>query len=201
MGRRAAWIGTALLATDPIFIVTESIDFGFVALQHAFKLGALVLLVAYHHRPSAFKLAGASFLFGLAMWDKAVFAWILASIVLAGAAVFWREVLQHLTVHNAVVAGAAFLLGALPFVIYNVARPLETLTQNAHLMPDNPRIKLILLKRTIDGSGLFGYVTASRCRAAARDAARRNAARRVCFERMVSRANHRTGRCTHLSRH
>ncbi len=159
-GRRAAWMGTALLATDPTFILTESIDFGFVALQHAFKMGALLLLIGYQQRPSSAKLAGACFLLGLGMWDKAVFAWILASIVVAGAAVFWREMAQHISVQNVTVAGTAFLLGALPLIIYNVARPLETFRQNAHLAPDNPQIKLILLKRTIDGSGLFGYVTA-----------------------------------------
>ena len=38
-GERAAWIGAALLATDTAFLLTDTIDFGFVALQHLFKIG------------------------------------------------------------------------------------------------------------------------------------------------------------------
>lgn len=159
LGRRAAWIGTSLLATDPSFIVTESIDFGFVAFQHAFKLGGLLLLVAHHHRPSTAKLAGAFFLWGLAMWDKAVFSWLLFAIGVAGVLVFWREVRQHLSIRNVVTAVSGFIVGALPFVIYNIERPLETFRQSVRLAPDNPFIKMVLLKRTFDGSGLFGFIT------------------------------------------
>ncbi len=160
VGRRAAWIGAALLATDASFVLTEAIDLGFVALQQCFKLGALLLLLSFHRTRRWPALAGGFFLFGLATWDKAVFVWIIGAVAIAGAVVFRREITRLTTVRNVPIALAAFLTGALPWVIYNVARPLETFTQNAHLTPDNPQIKLILLKRTIDGSGLFGIITA-----------------------------------------
>ncbi len=160
VGRRAAWIAAALLATDPSFVLTGSFDFGFIAFQFVFKLGALLLLVRFHQRPAAWKLAGAFFLLGLALWDKAVFLWILAALGVAAIVVFRREVWSHVTRRNCAIACTAFVAGALPFIVYNIARPLETFTSNVKLEPDNPLIKVVLLKRSIDGSGLFGWVTA-----------------------------------------
>lgn len=159
VSRRAAWAGAALLATDPLFIITDAADYGPTALQHAFKLGALVLLVAYHRRPAAWRLAGAFFLLGIALWDKAVFVWLLAALAVAGVAVFWREIRVHVSLRNIGIAAGGFVVGALPFLIYNIARPLETFRLNAHLGADNPFIKVVLLKRTLDGSGMFGYIT------------------------------------------
>lgn len=88
VGRRPAWIGVVLLSTDPSFVLTESIDLGFVALQQAFKLGALLLLMAFHRRQSTQCLAGAFFGLGLALWDKAIFVWILVALAGAGPARF-----------------------------------------------------------------------------------------------------------------
>lgn len=77
-----------------------------------------------------------------------------------GLLVFWPEIRRHATPRTLAVAVVSFIAGALPLIVYNIDRPLETLRQNAHLMPDNPGIKLVLAKRTLDGSGLFGFVTA-----------------------------------------
>ncbi len=159
LGRRAAWVGAALLAADPSFVLTEAVDFGPVALQHLFKLGALLLLVMFHQRPSTARLAGGFFLFGLAMWDKANFVWILVGLVCA-APLIWREIRPHIGVRNLLTASGAFLVGALPLVIYNIERPLETFTSTVHLAPDNPFIKLVVTLRTFNGSGAFGYFTA-----------------------------------------
>lgn len=160
VGRRAAWIATALLAMDPMFVVTGSLDFGPVVFQHAFKIGGLLLLVSFHRRPAAAKLAGAFFLFGLAIWDKALFTWILVALAIAGMVVFGREIRSHALPRNVGIAALAFVAGALPFIVYNIERPLETFRANARIAPDNPLIKLVMTKRTTDGSGLFGMITA-----------------------------------------
>lgn len=159
LDRRSAWIATALLAADPAYVMNGAIDFGPVALQHAFKIGALLLLVEYHRRPSAAKLAGGFFLFGVALWDKAVFVWVLVGLACASL-VIWREVRPHLTGRNFAIAAGAFLVGAAPLIVYNIQRPLETFTTTVRLAPDNPHIKLLLLARTLNGSAAFGYFTA-----------------------------------------
>jgi 4-amino-4-deoxy-L-arabinose transferase-like glycosyltransferase len=160
VGRRAAWIGTLLLATDTSFVLVEATDFGFVALQFFFKLAALLLLLRFHRHGARWALAGAFFLLGLAVWDKAVFLWVLFGLGVAGILVFPRELRRHCTARNFGVAAAAMLVGALPLVIYNIARPLETLRANAKVERQPLRAKVEALRQTLDGHVMFGFLTA-----------------------------------------
>lgn len=159
VSRRAAWIAVLLLATDPAYLMMNTIDFGPVTFQFLFKLGALVLLVKFHRAGSRAALAGAFFLLGLAMWDKAIFAWVLAGLALGAVVAFPSELRRHLTMKNLGIATAAGLAGAFPLIVYNVARPLETLRANA--APEALAIwgKSIILWNSIDGSVLFGFFT------------------------------------------
>jgi hypothetical protein len=160
LGRSAAWFGTAMLAVDPTFVLLSAVDYGPVAIQHALKLGAILLVITFHRTGEVWRLAGAAFLLGLAMWDKAIFSWFLIALVVSGVAVFGKELRAHLSLRNAAAAVAGFVTGAFPWIVYNVARPLETYTDTARLSVEGAWIKLILLKRTLDGSGLFGFMTA-----------------------------------------
>ncbi|HEY2844523.1 MAG TPA: hypothetical protein VGJ09_12770 [Bryobacteraceae bacterium] len=160
VNRRAAWIGTLLLATDTSYLLMNTADYGPVTLQFVFKLAALVLLVRFHNGAPKLALAGAFFLFGLGLWDKAIFAWVLFGLVGAAVSVFPRDIRQHLSRANIAVAGLAMLAGALPLVIYNIARPLETLRSNAHLEQAALLHKADILERTMDGYVLFGFMTA-----------------------------------------
>ena len=160
LGRRAAWIGTLLLATDTSYLLMNTADYGPVTLQFVFKLAALVMLVRFHRDGAQTKLAWAFFFFGLGLWDKAVFAWVLFGLAVAAVAVFPRDVRKHLRLPNIAVAGWAMLAGALPLVIYNIARPLETLRSSAHLEQAGVLAKAELLRRTMDGYVMFGFLTA-----------------------------------------
>jgi len=160
IGRRAAWIGTLLLATDSSYVLMNAADYGPVTLQFLFKLGALLLILRFHRQGSRAALAGAFFLFGLAMWDKAIFAWVLCGFALGAAVVFPRETLRYLTPRNLAAAAVAMLAGALPLVIYNVARPLETLRSNVKVESAPVLAKATLLARTMDGSVMTGFMIA-----------------------------------------
>ena len=160
LSRRAAWIGTLLLATDTSYLLLNTADYGPVTLQFVFKLAAMVLLVRFHQNGSKQELAYAFCLLGLGLWDKAVFAWVLFGLVAATVAVFPHEIRKHLNGANIAVAVLAFLAGALPFVIYNIDRPLETLRTNAHLEQTAVLSKADLLQRTLDGAAMFGFLTA-----------------------------------------
>jgi hypothetical protein len=159
-GRAAAWIGTLLLATDSCYLLLTTTDFGFVVLQFFFKLAALLLLLKFHDAGSRWALAGAFFLLGLALWDKAVFLWVLFGLAVAALLVFPREIRRHLTGRNVAIAAAALLLGALPLVIYNIAHPLETVRANAKVAGEPVFGKFPVLTSTLDGNILFGFVTA-----------------------------------------
>ena len=160
IGSRAAWIGTLLLATDTSYFLLNMADYGPVTLQFVLKLAALVLLVRFHRDHKRRDLAWAFFLFGLGMWDKAIFAWVLCGLGIAAIAVFPRGLRKHLSGPNIAVAGLAMLAGALPLVIYNVARPLETLRSNAHMSQMELPHKTDILEQTMDGYVMFGFLTA-----------------------------------------
>jgi len=160
IGRRAAWIGTLLLATDTSYLLLNAADYGPVTLQFVFKLAALVLLIRFHQNAHRKDLAWAFFLFGLGMWDKAIFAWVLFGLAAAALAVFPRELRKHLTRANVAVAGLAMLAGALPLVIYNIVHPFETLRSNVHTGQLELPHKTEILKQTMDGYVLFGFLTA-----------------------------------------
>lgn len=159
VGRRAAWIGALLLATDTIFVILEAIDYGPNALHFVLKLGALVLLVRFHREGSAWALAGGFFLFGLGLWDKAIFAWVLIGISIAAVIVFPREIWRHFTIRNLAIAGVSIIVGALPLVAYNIHRPLETFKANRNMTNDPFAHKAVLWERTVNGAVLFGFFT------------------------------------------
>jgi hypothetical protein len=160
VSRRAAWIGTVLLASDSSYLLMNTADYGPVTLQFFLKSSAILLVVKFHRTGSRWALAAGFFLIGLALWDKAVFLWILFGLGVAVMAVFPREVRRALTLRNLGAAAAGVLVGALPLVIYNIARPLDTLRSNAALDARFIPAKAGLLTRTIDGQVLFGFITA-----------------------------------------
>jgi 4-amino-4-deoxy-L-arabinose transferase-like glycosyltransferase len=159
IGRRAAWIGALLFATDTMFVILEAIDYGPNALHFVLKLGAMLFLVRFHREGSTLALAAGFFLLGLGLWDKAIFAWVLFGLTTATVLVFPREIWRHFTIRNVAIAAAAFIVGALPLAIYNIARPLETFRANRGMTNDPFAHKEILLERTLNGAALFGFFT------------------------------------------
>lgn len=159
VGRRAAWTGTILLACDTAYVLMNTVDYGPVTLQFVLKLWAILLLIRFHQAGSRLALAAAFFLLGLALWDKAVFGWVLFGLAAATAAVFPRELRRHLTFANLRVAIPLLLLGALPLIVYNIAHPFETLRANAAVEQTGLANKLLILPRTLDGYVFFGFIT------------------------------------------
>ncbi len=159
VGRRAAWIGALLLATDSMFVILEAIDYGPNALHFVLKLGAMLLLVRFHQAGSAWALAGGFLLFGLGLWDKAIFAWVLFGISVAAVIVFPREIWRHFTIRNLAIASASLIVGALPLVLYNIHYPLETFKANRGMTNDPFSHKAVLWERTVNGAVLFGFFT------------------------------------------
>src|SRR5258706_12199974 len=90
--RRAAWIGTLLLATDTSYLLLETGDYGPIALQLFLKMGAMLLLLRFHRDGKPWALAAGFFLLGLALWDKAVFLWGVFGLTIAPLPVFPRVV-------------------------------------------------------------------------------------------------------------
>jgi 4-amino-4-deoxy-L-arabinose transferase-like glycosyltransferase len=157
-GARAALAATALLATDAAFVMTTCMDWGPVALQHLLLLTGMLLLWRFHEAGRWPFLAAGFFIFGLAMWDKALFSWALAGLVAGALAVFPRQLRSHLTWRNTGIAVVWLLVGATPLVQFNIQRRLATFRENTHFSAEDFSQKATLLRLSLEGGCLFGYM-------------------------------------------
>ncbi|MCC6391670.1 MAG: hypothetical protein IT167_13810 [Bryobacterales bacterium] len=153
-----ALFATALLATDTSYLLTTAMDWGPVAIQHLCHVAGLFLILKSYQTKRLAPLAGGCFALGIGLWDKALFLWMLSGAGFACLIVFFTEIKRFLTPRRIITAGFFFLLGALPFVIYNIRRPLETFRGNASFSRDDLSNKIHLLPYTMNGSVLFGYL-------------------------------------------
>jgi 4-amino-4-deoxy-L-arabinose transferase-like glycosyltransferase len=157
-GERAAVIGCGLLAVDSLYLLTICFDWGPVALQHLLLIGGMLLLVKFYQERGALALAGGWFLWGLAMWDKALAIWMLSGIGIAGIVIFPGRIMAVTTWRRVLISVLAFVLGALPLVIYNVEQPWATFRGNVSYDAGDIPGKARLLLATADGNGLFSWL-------------------------------------------
>ena len=156
---RVAMAGAALLATDAVYLLTSVFDWGPVALQHLLFTAAIYCAVRYAQEQGRAWLFLTGLCAGLALWDKALFIWLLAGMTIALAAVFPRELLAVARSRRTAAALlGGFLLGGAPFFYYNKLHPLRTFTSNTAIEEQQTAGKILALDRTMDGSGLFGYL-------------------------------------------
>jgi len=162
-GARAAAMGAFLLATDPVFLLTNTFDWGPVALEHVFLVTGCWLVYLFGHKSGSdariWNLAAGFFCWGLALWNKAIFVWALSGVVAGGVLVFLPEIKRCWSPRVVRVAAIAFLCGALPLVVFNLTHRNATVTENAHLDPRSVAGKWIQIERAANGSSLFGYIT------------------------------------------
>jgi 4-amino-4-deoxy-L-arabinose transferase-like glycosyltransferase len=157
--RIVAGVCALMLATDPVFLLTNTFDWGPVAVEHFFIVTGCLCLLVWSKKQTDFLLCLGFFLFGLALWNKAIFLWALGGLFIASVPVFRHEIRNLATKRRAMLAAAAFVAGASPFLFYNFNNQNATLRENAHL--DSPAIafsKWVALKNTANGNGLFGYM-------------------------------------------
>jgi len=162
-GPRAAAVAAILLSTDTIFLMTNTFDWGPVALQHILLMGGLVALDRWIRGTEPGKggnpmLALAFFLWGLGLWDKALLVWPLGGLAVAALCVYPRETLRRIQWKPAAIALAALLIGAAPLVKFNLKLHGQTATANAHFTAADIGGKVTAFRHTVDGSTLFGYM-------------------------------------------
>lgn len=164
-GPFAALLAAFFLASDPSFLMTNTFDWGPVALGHLLLVTGCYFLFRFGQRKYMMRdLALGFFFLGLGLWNKALMLWALAGLGCAVLVVFHREAWNLASRKVFAVGIAAFLSGALPVVLYNVRHPNSTLGSNAHLEATAPipviRNKLEMVRGALNGSGLFGFIPA-----------------------------------------
>ncbi len=156
-GRTPAIIGCVLLSTDVTYLLTVTFDRGPVAPQQFLIAGGLLLAARFYQEREDPSLAGAFFLFGLALWDKAVFLWTFSGIAIAGGVIFRREVFSGLTLRRGAIATAAFLAGSLPFWVYNLSSGFATFGGTSRSTKDLD-IKVAVMQASLRGTVLSRYM-------------------------------------------
>jgi 4-amino-4-deoxy-L-arabinose transferase-like glycosyltransferase len=159
-GRRAAIAAALLLATDSSFVLATSFDFGPVVFLHFLLLSGTLLLLLFDRTRSLTYLGVGFFCFGLALWDKALFIWMLAGLGAAALVVFPSHLRELLSPARVMVAAICLCLGASPLIYYNVISRGATLraASSSDDVAPFPQ-KLLVLTKTLNGSVLFGFLT------------------------------------------
>ena len=153
-GFRAAVAASLLLACDPSFILTDTFDWGPVAIEHLLLMCACLAIAS-----GRFTLG--SLCLGLALWNKAVFLWALVGLSAGVLALYLPELRRVMADRRRIVrCVAAFVIGALPLIVFNMHSPSATAQANIH--PSFARFgnKLISLRNTLNGSDLFNVIAA-----------------------------------------
>src|SRR5580704_12478583 len=92
LGPRAALACTALLATDPMYVLYSRWDHGPVVIQHLCLIGAMLALVRFDQERSVSWLAAGFFALGLGLWEKAIFMWLVSGLGIAALILFPRQI-------------------------------------------------------------------------------------------------------------
>jgi len=158
----AVALGAAiLLMADPSFVFTNVFDWGPVALLMAGAVGILVLLLRAVQTHGRLALAAAFLLAGAMLWYKALFAFPLAGILIAGGAVFPKQLVRLAAPRNLAPAAIAGLVGALPLLLFNAVSNGATLKATSSLEHVPVREKLLMLRLTLDGRAFEHLVVRS----------------------------------------
>jgi len=158
-GPRAALFAALLLASDPTFLLSNTFDWGPVALQHLLLVAGLCLIVSGN-------LLTACFVFGLALWEKSVFVWSIAGLIAGGLVAYgpairgalFRE--GRLDKRRLAYAALAFVIGASPLIAYNIKSGNQTVHTAAHFSLQHLPLKAEELGLALNGDGLFRFLAA-----------------------------------------
>ncbi len=155
-GWRTALVALALAATDPIYLFTTRLDWGPVAIQRLCLLAGCWGVLRWWQQKRLRDLGLGCFAWGVGVFDKATFLWLLAALALSTVLVFGRQVWASLRPKVIATALAGLLLGSAAFVYYCWKWPGETFRHEAE-SPDKYAGKLRGLQQMLEGTALVGW--------------------------------------------
>jgi hypothetical protein len=116
-----------LLASDPSYVFYSKVDLGPSTIMFLCKALALWQLSAWWRRGRRRNLVLGALALGIGVYDKVNFLWIVFALIAAAFATAPKAVWRRVTRRDALAAGAAFVLGTLPLIVYNLSWPPRTL--------------------------------------------------------------------------
>lgn len=119
-GRTVAIVAIALTLADPGFIFFVGRDFGPPGLALLCKMAGLFFFLRWWKTGARIPLLLGSISWGIGLYHKADFLWIIAAAVVAGIFFYGARIRRRLTPGNTLLALFAFCLGCLPFLALNI---------------------------------------------------------------------------------
>lgn len=153
-GKRALLLVVLVGATQPVWLLATTMDWGPIALQ------TMLLVMGLWALQRGWALA-AGLAWGIALFDKATFSWVLGGLGLA-ALFWWRQLLppgnwrqwgRWPVLHWA----AGLVLGSLPLWYFNWKNGFETFRSNAHLSFEDLPTKWSAFQYVLDGRAVISY--------------------------------------------
>jgi hypothetical protein len=139
-----------LIATDPVFLLTTTLDWGPVAVQHLLFAAAFACLA----RPQPMIFV-AFFAQGAALWDKSTAVWTIVAMAVSAALFLPAYVRPNLTPRNLARAILGLVLGALPLLIFNIFHQWATLRENAIFSTAGVGAKIVAMYNALGGRDMF----------------------------------------------
>lgn len=118
--RPTAIVTTVLLISDPGFVFFVGRDFGPPALALLLKMAGLLFFLKWWRAGKQPLLILGSFLWGLALFHKADFLWVLTAVGVAALLFYGKNIRARMTMKMALASLAVFFLGAAPFLLLNI---------------------------------------------------------------------------------
>jgi 4-amino-4-deoxy-L-arabinose transferase-like glycosyltransferase len=155
-GWRTALVALALAATDPIYLFTTRLDWGPVAIQRLCLLAGCYGVLCWWQQKRLRYLGLGCFAWGVGVFDKATFLWLLTALALSTVLVFGRQVWVSLRPKVMATALAGLLLGSAAFVYYCWKWPGESFRRESE-SPAKYAGKLRGLQQMLEGTVLVGW--------------------------------------------
>jgi Dolichyl-phosphate-mannose-protein mannosyltransferase len=127
-----AGVAVLLLATDPSYVFFSRVDLGPSVFMFLLNAVGLWQLAVWWRTGRTRALVLGAFAFGLGVYDKLTFAWIVLGVAVAALLVAYRGVLARFDRRRLAIGTGAFVLGALPVIVYNLSWPPRSLGPAFH---------------------------------------------------------------------
>lgn len=159
-GPVAGVVAAALLATDATYLITSVFDWGPVAIQHFLFASAAFFFLRFQKSAKAVDAFASAFCVGLLLWNKTISVWFLAGTGAALLACWFRLLGGWLKPRPAMAAVAGLVLGMAPLLVFNAVENWPTIRENAAMEKPDYASKANMVRITLDGSVMFGYLFA-----------------------------------------
>ena len=162
LGEKVALVTLFLLASDPTFIFTNKLDWGPAALMMVLRMASLYLLQRWLVAAKPWLLALAGLLLGLGIYEKVIFIWFVAALLIAFPICFWQRVKSPMSLRALSLFLGCFVLGCCPLIAYNLRFHWMTLNNpnKLNLSPGQESLlRSSILMKTLNGTAINEFTS------------------------------------------